>query len=391
MAFDRMDWHYGGDYPNDLPTENGGTHIGMFLAWVVMRGLVGDMHLEDSMPALKQLQAREITGRDFLVTQCDEKLWDDDFNAQGLAFAKDYYENETAFADEYNDYMQDYCEVFNRHAANNGFEYASTYHVENTWENYDRLTPILDQRFAEWQDWASNPANLTLDPKAQCLHACAMLAEKLLPLGFKSVQKGKVLRKTSKDKDLTFSIVFDENRYNTRNDVKLGVYCTVHSKKTKKWLFEQTQNAYGEGLVYYAYLKQFVNQHNAEWNVAGSYFEASIAAMWMAIEQQALPVFERFEQSAEVAAFLAQHGTLFTAFSDSESHPLAYLICAGFKAEAEQFINTYVASLPKPWRANLQSVYNGLPAAANIHLNVSECGGAADVKLAYVHGLNVHF
>jgi hypothetical protein len=36
---DRADWHYGGDYPPDLPSENGGTHIGIYLAWIIHRRL----------------------------------------------------------------------------------------------------------------------------------------------------------------------------------------------------------------------------------------------------------------------------------------------------------------------------------------------------------------
>jgi hypothetical protein len=38
---DRADWHYGGGdlYPKELPPENGGTHIGMYLAWIIQRGL----------------------------------------------------------------------------------------------------------------------------------------------------------------------------------------------------------------------------------------------------------------------------------------------------------------------------------------------------------------
>jgi hypothetical protein len=38
---DRADWHYGGGdlYPKELPPENGGTHIGMYLAWIVQHGL----------------------------------------------------------------------------------------------------------------------------------------------------------------------------------------------------------------------------------------------------------------------------------------------------------------------------------------------------------------
>ena len=41
MSYDKADWHSGGNYPADLPSDNGGTHIGMFLAWAILRGLEG--------------------------------------------------------------------------------------------------------------------------------------------------------------------------------------------------------------------------------------------------------------------------------------------------------------------------------------------------------------
>lgn len=41
MAYDRIDWHSGGDYPAGLPEENGGIHIGMFLAWAFGQGMAG--------------------------------------------------------------------------------------------------------------------------------------------------------------------------------------------------------------------------------------------------------------------------------------------------------------------------------------------------------------
>jgi hypothetical protein len=31
MAYDRADWQ--SDFPDDVPEENGGTHVGMFLAF----------------------------------------------------------------------------------------------------------------------------------------------------------------------------------------------------------------------------------------------------------------------------------------------------------------------------------------------------------------------
>jgi hypothetical protein len=34
MKYDDASWHYGGDFPADLPREAGSTHIAMFLAWL---------------------------------------------------------------------------------------------------------------------------------------------------------------------------------------------------------------------------------------------------------------------------------------------------------------------------------------------------------------------
>ena len=47
MAHDRIDWHSGAaNFPSDLPDEAGGTHIGMYLAWAITRGLEGKFHRE---------------------------------------------------------------------------------------------------------------------------------------------------------------------------------------------------------------------------------------------------------------------------------------------------------------------------------------------------------
>ena len=61
--YDLTDWHYGGDYPPDLPPENGGTHIGFFLAWAIHRGLQGEIHDEESAPALEVVRPMSGTVR----------------------------------------------------------------------------------------------------------------------------------------------------------------------------------------------------------------------------------------------------------------------------------------------------------------------------------------
>ena len=89
MAYDRADWHYGGDYPEGLPPENGGTHIGMFLAWAIMNGLEGESHREESPTSIAAVRARQMTGREFLFKECDEKFWDEDLSDEGNAFAEE--------------------------------------------------------------------------------------------------------------------------------------------------------------------------------------------------------------------------------------------------------------------------------------------------------------
>lgn len=135
-SIDRMDWHYGGDFPENLPQENGGTHIGMFLTWIIENDLIGELHREDSQEAILKVINHQMTGRDFLIEQCDEKLWEDDLNEQGLLFTKHYYESDI--------YIQDYSELL-------ATEVESIYEVENSWDNYQKLKPVIDKRYNEWK------------------------------------------------------------------------------------------------------------------------------------------------------------------------------------------------------------------------------------------------
>lgn len=146
MAIDRMDWHYGSDgFPDDVPEENAGVHIGFFLTWAFEQGLAGDIHTEEEPEAIAQLLRREITGVEFLIKYCDEKLWGEDFNETGEAFAVDYYQEDNgSFARQYAHYLQDFNDTFS--------EYAD-YRVPDTWEHYDRIKALLNQRFSQWQQW----------------------------------------------------------------------------------------------------------------------------------------------------------------------------------------------------------------------------------------------
>jgi hypothetical protein len=135
---DRADWHYGAgdDYPKELPPENGGTHIGMYLAWIIQHGLASAVlqkYARDSLPLLRE---RKITGRQLLFSELDEKLFSALLTKVGKDFTRDYYDTDC--------YIGDYADAL-------GGSLLTLYHVEDTWENYDRLAPLIDQRFSRWQ------------------------------------------------------------------------------------------------------------------------------------------------------------------------------------------------------------------------------------------------
>ena len=143
MAIDRMDWHYGGDFPEGLPPENGGTHIGLYLAWIINSKLEGDFHKEESVEELEKVRSREITGRDFLQHMCDEKFWDEDLSDEGYEFTLHYYSDEEGYVTD--GYIKDYEDILV------AGKYDSLYHVDDTWDSYDKIAPVISRRYEEWK------------------------------------------------------------------------------------------------------------------------------------------------------------------------------------------------------------------------------------------------
>ena len=141
--YDDASWHYGGEYPEDLPDENGSTHIGMFLQWCIENDLASDELIEDAEDEIKKVKEHKMTGAEFLIEICDEKLTDEDLNELGNSFAEDYYDD--LFPD-------DYCKIFGIKRGSEGSVDETFYRVENTFENYGLLKPIIDKRFEEWKE-----------------------------------------------------------------------------------------------------------------------------------------------------------------------------------------------------------------------------------------------
>jgi hypothetical protein len=77
-----------------------------------------------------------MTGREFLIKQCDEKFWEDDLNEEGNRFAQSYYAT--------NKYYGDYEAILSAGLP-------TLYHVEDSWANFEKISEVLDRRYHEWK------------------------------------------------------------------------------------------------------------------------------------------------------------------------------------------------------------------------------------------------
>ena len=144
MKYDDASWHYGGDFPAELPPAAGATHIAVFVAWAVMNGLAGEHHIEDAADDLALLQRREVTPTEWFIRACDEKFTNEDLNDEGNSFAASYYGAGEGLHSTKGSYLYDYCETFPKAR--------SLYDVEDSWRSFDALAPKLSSRLEGWRN-----------------------------------------------------------------------------------------------------------------------------------------------------------------------------------------------------------------------------------------------
>ena len=121
MSIDRGDSHY-----DDAQSwERACRHIGLFLWWAAERGLASEDH--DAAEAAKQ-------PTQYFISQCDTKLWDEDFGDEGNAFVEAAY--------------GDYCGEVSAYAKSLGL---GDYEIPESAATTKHFFDWLDARLAAWR------------------------------------------------------------------------------------------------------------------------------------------------------------------------------------------------------------------------------------------------
>ncbi|HEV7692516.1 MAG TPA: hypothetical protein VGO52_16890 [Hyphomonadaceae bacterium] len=143
MKYDDASWHYGGDFPADLPREAGATHIAMFVVWAWLEGLAGELHVEDFPEDHERVRLRQETPATLFIRICDEKFTDEDLNEEGNAFAADFYGADGQYTRGPDGYLEIYSGLFP--------DVDTLYHVPDTWETYEKVAAAVLPHFHAWR------------------------------------------------------------------------------------------------------------------------------------------------------------------------------------------------------------------------------------------------
>jgi hypothetical protein len=136
VIYDDAAYHQGAPafLTKQLNPHNGGTHIGMYVAWIILHRLESFSLRQTAAAPVEEVRSRQLTGRDFLFAHCAGRLTSDALNKDAKAFTDFYYEER---------YLRDFSDVLVTVAS-------GTYGVADSWANYDRLAAVMEERFREF-------------------------------------------------------------------------------------------------------------------------------------------------------------------------------------------------------------------------------------------------
>lgn len=135
VVYDLAKNHFLGDFPASLPIEKAYLHIGLYMGWVIDKGLYSEYFEDEASTEIYRFSRREI-GCIILAEIWNGALSHELFNDETNLFTFYYYAGGI--------FKKDYTDVLVK-------SHKTIYHVEDNWENFDKISQRMTERFEEWK------------------------------------------------------------------------------------------------------------------------------------------------------------------------------------------------------------------------------------------------
>lgn len=215
---------------------------------------------------------------------------------------------------------------------------------------------------------------VSMKPRELCEKAWQEIASSFPD--FKIIGKGQELKKLSKNKDLTYEICFQANRYNNECSVEFIPHIAIYSKDMKK-------SKINNGFVYGGEMGTLTGRTPCKWwQLAGESYKYTVEEISGLIRDYIIPIFDEFED-AETNIEKILNGKV------NVHNLLYYIYHFGGKDKAEKYFNKILKE--DKLKNKYISFYNqlkGIP-KEEVSMERSEFNGADLIKFAYLNGFEI--
>ena len=111
----------------------------MFICWLIDNDLLDDEFFTDSLEDIKKVKNRVLTGAQFYEIWMDGVFAIEEVSVIGNRFALNYFDFDTG------KYVSDYENTLAK-------QLPTLFHVQDSWENYEKIKKVIDIRFTEWNN-----------------------------------------------------------------------------------------------------------------------------------------------------------------------------------------------------------------------------------------------
>ena len=135
-VFDKAKFHDGAVEQLGLDEEQSFVHTGLFFAWLINNGLMSDFFVDETGSMIQKLKDRKISPST-VYKNWDGVLIGDMLSDEGFNFSMSYFDFDKGT------YIADYEKAFNVTGD-------KVFTVKDTWDNYDKIKPLIDAAYKKW-------------------------------------------------------------------------------------------------------------------------------------------------------------------------------------------------------------------------------------------------